>query len=100
MTPLNSQQSQLHRVIDAARSPGWSVGEGRPGQVMATRDSGRIGQPWVVTADPSGAGLRVSLYRPGDDVSAPGEVLGVVSGNPRVRGRQLRVMLEEVELVD
>jgi hypothetical protein len=88
----------LQRLIDAARSPEWSIGEGRSGQIMATHDSGRIGLPWVITADRTGRGMRVSLYRPGDDVHAEGDVIGEISGNPREMGRQFRTFLEETEL--
>jgi len=91
---------ELGRLIDAARSPEWSIGEGRDRQVMATRDSGEIGSPWVVTADRAGKGMRVSLYRPGDDVNVEGEVIGEISGNPREMGRQLRMILEEVSTAD
>jgi len=59
-----SSAGGTQRIIDAARSPGWSIGEGRSGQIMATCDSGDIGLPWVVTATKSGRGMRVSLYRP------------------------------------
>jgi hypothetical protein len=93
-----SANSELQRVIDAARSPEWSLGEGRSRQVMATRDSGQIGMPWVITADRAGKGMRVSLYRPGDDVNVEGEVIGEISGNPREMGRQLRVILEEFDI--
>ena len=65
---------------------------------MATRDSGQIGLPWVVAAQRAGRGLRVSLYRPGDDVDVEGELIGEVSGNPREMGRQLRSILEDVVL--
>jgi hypothetical protein len=85
-------------VIDAARSPEWSIGEGRKGQIMATKDSGDIGLPWVITAERSGRGMRVSLYRPGDDVELEGDVIGEISGNPREMGRQLRVYLEDTRL--
>ncbi len=88
---------EIQRVIDAARSPLWSIGEGRSREVMATRDSGEIGLPWVITAQRSGRGMRVSLYRPGDDVNVEGEVIGEISGNPREMGRQLRVILEEFD---
>ena len=91
-----SNGGELRRVIDAARSPEWSIGEGSGGEVMATRDSGEIGLPWVVTARRGGRGLRVSLYRPGDDVSLEGEVIGDLTGNPREMGRQLRSMLETI----
>ena len=64
--------------------------------VMATRDSGRIGEPWVVMAVPSGRGLRVSFFRPGDDLDAEGEDLGEISGNPRELGRGLRAILEDL----
>jgi len=88
----------VQRVIDAARSPEWSIGQGRPGQIMATRDSGQIGLPWVITAERGGKGMRVSLYRPGDDVNLEGDVIGDISGNPRDMGRQLRTILEETAL--
>ena len=97
-----SSGSELQRIIDAARSPEWSVGEGRANQIMATRDSGQIGLPWVITADRAGKGMRVSLYRPGDDVRVEGDVIGEISGNPREMGRQLRSLLEKtpLELID
>ena len=97
-----SSGGELQRIIDAARSPEWSVGEGRANQIMATRDSGQIGLPWVITADRAGKGMRVSLYRPGDDVRVEGDVIGEISGNPREMGRQLRSLLEEtpLELID
>ena len=89
-----SSGGELQRIIDAARSPEWSIGEGRANQIMATRDSGQIGLPWVITADRAGKGMRVSLYRPGDDVRAEGDVIGEIAGNPREMGRQLRSILE------
>lgn len=64
---------------------------------MATRDSGEIGLPWVVTAQRGGRGMRVSLYRPGDDVDVEGDVIGEITGNPREMGRQLRTILEDTE---
>jgi len=85
----------VQRVIDAARSPGWSIGLGRSGQIMATHDSGTIGLPWVICASKSGKGMRVSLYQPGDDTEIEGDVIGDISGNPREMGRQLRTFLEE-----
>ncbi|MHB2029182.1 MAG: hypothetical protein ACYCPT_10235 [Acidimicrobiales bacterium] len=60
---------------------------------MATRDSGQIGQPWVVRAERAGRGLRVSMFSPGDDVEAQGDVIGDLVGNPREIGRQLRDLL-------
>jgi hypothetical protein len=97
-----SSGGELQRIIDAARSPEWSIGEGRTNQIMATRDSGQIGLPWVITAERAGKGMRVSLYRPGDDVQVEGDVIGEISGNPREMGRQLRALLEEtpLELID
>jgi hypothetical protein len=85
-------------VIDAARSPEWSIGEGRKGQIMATKDSGDIGLPWVITAERAGRGMRVSLYRPGDDVELEGDAIGEISGNPREMGRQFRTFLEDTQL--
>jgi hypothetical protein len=92
-----SSGSELQRTIDAARSPGWSIGVGGSGEIMATREGGQIGMPWVVSASRFGKSMRVSLYRPGDDVSIEGEVIGEISGNPREMGRQLRAILEETE---
>lgn len=94
-----SSGGELQRIIDAARSPEWSIGEGRGGQIMATHDSGEIGLPWVITAERAGKGMRVSLYRPGDDVGVEGDVIGEISGNPREMGRQFRAYLEDTELV-
>jgi hypothetical protein len=95
-----SSSNELERVMDAARLPDWSFGIGRPGQIMATRDSGRIGLPWVVLAVARGAGARVSLFQPGDDLDADGDVIGELKGNPRERGRQLRTLLSELELTE
>ncbi len=90
----------MQRVIDAARSPDWSIGLGRAGQIMATRDSGQIGMPWVITAERAGKGMRISLYQPGDDTEVEGEAIGEISGNPREMGRQLRSILEDVVLTE
>ena len=68
------------------------------GDVMATHDSGEIGLPWVVLATRAGRGRRVSLYRPGDDITVEGDVLGEITGNPREMGRQLRSILEGIAL--
>ena len=84
--------------MDAARTPEWSFGLDRHGRIMATKDSGQIGLPWVITAERGGKGMRVSLYRPGDDVNVEGDVIGEISGNPREMGRQLRAILEETAL--
>ncbi len=65
---------------------------------MATKDSGEIGRPWVITAERAGRGMRVSLYQPGDDIDVDGEVIGEIRGNPRELGRQLRSILEETTL--
>jgi hypothetical protein len=93
-----SSGDEIQRVINAARSPEWSVGEGQKGQIMATRDSGEIGSPWVITAVRAGRGMRVFFYRPGDDVQLEGEAVGEISGNPREMGRQLRSYLENIPL--
>jgi hypothetical protein len=92
-----SSRDAPQRIIEAARSPEWSLGIGRSGAVMATRDSGVIGLPWVVTATSRGGGMRVSLYRPGDDCDIEGDVIGELSGAPRDMGRQLRVILEDLD---
>jgi hypothetical protein len=89
--------SELQRIVDASRSPGWSIGEGQAGQIMATFETPEIGMPWVVLAVKRGKGLKVSLYAPGDDVTVEGEEIGEVSGNPREQGRQLREILEGVK---
>lgn len=93
-----SKNSDLERVIDAARSPEWSLGLDQGQLIMATRDSGVIGMPWVVTARKGGRGMRVELYRPGDDVTIEGEVIGEITGAARDMGRQLRGLLEDLEL--
>ena len=90
-----STGSDLQRIISAARSPGWSIGEGRRGLIMATRDSGQVGMPWVVTAERNNRGLAVSIYEPGDDVQLDGEFLGQLVGNARELGRGLRTLLED-----
>ncbi|HEV3187708.1 MAG TPA: hypothetical protein VGZ04_06630 [Acidimicrobiales bacterium] len=87
-------------MMDAARTPDWSFGLDRQGQIMATKDSGEIGLPWVVLAVKAGRGMRVSKYRPGDDVEVEGDVIGEISGNPREMGRQLRTLLSDIELED
>jgi hypothetical protein len=83
--------------MDAARTPEWSFGLGRAGQIMATKDSGQIGLPWVVLVVKAGRGMRVSKFHPGDDIDAEGEVVGEIAGNPREMGRQLRVLLGDFE---
>ena len=95
-----SSRDTLQRLLDAARSPEWSLGLDRNGAVMATRDSGSIGLPWIVKAHARGRGMLVSFYEPGDDSDLEGEVIGELVGNPREMGRQLRVILEDLELVE
>lgn len=65
---------------------------------MATRESGQIGQPWVVLAERAGRGMRVSLYRPGDAIDVEGEAIDELTGNPREMGRQLRAILEDLSI--
>jgi hypothetical protein len=84
--------------MDAARTPNWSFGLDRRGQIMATSDSGEIGLPWVITASRGGRGMKVSKYHPGDDVEAEGEAIGEITGNPREMGRQLRDLLSDIDL--
>jgi hypothetical protein len=87
----------LTRVARAADTHSWSVSVvATPAAVMASRDSGQIGQPWVVLATRAGRGMRVSFYRPGDALDAEGEAVGELSGNPREMGRQLRSILEDL----
>jgi hypothetical protein len=89
--------AELGRIARAAETHSWSVSVvAAPAAVMATRESGRIGEPWVVMAVPGGRGLRVSFFQPGDALDASGEELGEVSGNPREMGRELRSMLEDL----
>jgi hypothetical protein len=95
-----SRSSEFERVMSAARAPGWSLGLDRHGQIMATRDSGRIGLPWVVRATRSGRGLRVESFQPGDDTDAEGAVVALIAGNPREMGRQLREILGELAASD
>jgi hypothetical protein len=95
-----SGSSALQRVIDAARTPEWSLSLGRHSGIMATRDSGQIGLPWVVLASRAGKGMRVFKFHPGDDLEAEGETIGEIAGNPREMGRQLREILSDVELDD
>jgi hypothetical protein len=87
----------LGRVAQASGTHAWSLSVlDNRSAVMATRDSGRVGEPWVVMATPGGRGLRVSFFEPGDALDAPGEELTEISGNPRELGRQLRAILEEL----
>jgi len=85
----------MARIAQAASTHAWSVSESRGG-LMATRESGRIGEPWVVTAVHAGRGLRISFYRPGDALDVQGEDLGELAGNPRELGRALRSLLEDL----
>jgi hypothetical protein len=84
--------------MDAARSPEWSLTLGRRGEIMATRDSGQIGLPWVVLASRGGRGMRVAKYQPGDDLDVDGEEIAELKGNPREMGRQLRDVLCDLDL--
>jgi len=88
---------ELARVVRAAETHSWSVTVvAASPAVMATRESGRIGEPWVVMAVPGGRGLRVSFFQPGDALDAEGEELGELSGKPREMGRELRSILEDL----
>lgn len=98
MAASSFKKGELARTISAASAPGWDLGEGPGGTIMATKDSGQVGLPWVVLASRGGGGLRVSLYQPGDDLGVEGEELGILSGNPRDMGRQLRDLLNDLEL--
>jgi hypothetical protein len=94
---VSPSKVELDRVAAAAATHSWDLSViASPVAVMATRESGRIGEPWVVMAVSGGRGLRVSLYHPGDALDAEGEVIDEVSGNPRELGRQLRSILEEL----
>ena len=92
-----SSPAELTRIARAAETHSWSITVvATPLAVMATRESGRIGEPWVVMAVPGGKGLRVSFFQPGDALDAAGESVGEVSGNPREMGRELRTLLEDL----
>jgi hypothetical protein len=92
MTP---GKSELDRIAHAADTHSWDLVV-VSSAVMATRESGRLGEPWVVIAASGGRGLRVSFFRPGDALDAAGEELAELSGNPREMGRQLRSILEDL----
>jgi hypothetical protein len=92
-----SSSAELTRIARAAETHSWSISVvAAPLAVMATRESGRIGEPWVVMAVPGGRGLRVSFFQPGDALDAAGEDVGEVTGNPREMGRGLRSLLEDL----
>jgi hypothetical protein len=95
-----SARDALQRLLDAARSPEWSLGLDRNGAVMATHESGVSGLPWMVKAHPRGRAMKVSFFAPGDDGDVEGDVIGELVGNPREMGRQLRSILEDLELVE
>jgi hypothetical protein len=89
--------AELARIAKAAGTHSWSLDvTASPAGIMATRDSGRIGEPWVVMALPGGRGMRVSFYRPGDALDVEGESLGDLTGNPREIGREMRALLEDL----
>ena len=95
--PAMTSPAELARVAKAAETHSWSVSVvATSPAVMATRESGRIGEPWVVMAVPGGRGLRVSFFQPGDALDAAGEEMGELSGNPREMGRELRTILEDL----
>jgi hypothetical protein len=90
-------KGELARVASAASTHYWDVTVLlAPAAIMATRESGRVGEPWVVKAEPGGRGLKVSFFHPGDALDAQGEDLEELSGNPRELGRQLRTILEDL----
>lgn len=95
-----SARDSLQRIMDAARSPDWDLGLDHLGALTATRDSGVAGMPWIVKAHSRGRAMRVSFYAPGDDSDLEGDVIGELAGNPREMGRQLRTILEDLELVE
>ena len=67
-----------------------------PPAVMATRESGRIGEPWVVMAVPGGGAFECRSFSPGTPLTPSGEGIGEVTGNPREMGRELRSILEDL----
>jgi hypothetical protein len=92
---MTAGKGELERIAGAASTHSWDVSV-VPSKIMATRESGRLGEPWVVLASSSGRGLRVSFFHPGDALDAEGEELAELSGNPRELGRQLRTILEDL----
>jgi hypothetical protein len=92
---MTAGKSELDRIAGAASTHSWDLSV-IPSAVMATRESGRLGEPWVVMAASGGRGLRVSFFHPGDALDAEGEELAELSGNPRELGRQLRTILEDL----
>jgi hypothetical protein len=94
---VSAGKGDLERIAGAAATHAWNVSVvASPRGVMATRESGRLGEPWVVMAVPSGGGLRLSLFQPGDALDAEGEELAALAGNPRAMGRELRSILEDL----
>jgi hypothetical protein len=94
---VSPSKSELSRIAQAAETHSWSLSViDTPIAVMATRESGRVGEPWVVMGVPGGRGLKVSFYRPGDALNAQGEELCDLTGNPREIGRELRSVLEDL----
>jgi hypothetical protein len=91
-----SSPAELARIARAAETHSWNLSVVAAPAVMATRESGRIGEPWVVMAVPGGRGLRVSFFQPGDALDAAGEEIGELTGNPREMGRELRSILEDL----
>ena len=89
---------ELNRIVAAAQTPLWDVATGEGNTIIATRDSGVDGMPYVVVIGRSGRGYRAYLYMPGDDITVEGDVIGEVAGNPREIGRQIRALLEDADL--
>ena len=92
---MTTPKSELVRLAHAAETHSWSLSV-LDDAVMATRESGRLGEPWVVMAVRSGRGVRVSFFQPGDALDAEGDQLDELSGNPREMGRLLRGILEDL----
>jgi len=71
-----------NEIIARARSPpSWSIGEGRSGPNHWPRAiRGHRMLPWLSPQrEIPGAAMRVSLYRPGDDVEVEGDVIGEIT---------------------
>jgi len=73
-----SSSNDLQRVINAARTPEWSFGLDAQGQIMATRDSGEIGLPWVYWPRAPDEGCAYRSITRGRRL-ARGEVVGEIS---------------------
>lgn len=92
-----SSRSPLEQFLRAAETPLWSIQGVGDGVVMATRDSGQVGFPWVVTVAARPPHYRAALHSPGEDVDDRGREILDVRAAPRAAGRQLRDVLVSLD---